>query len=131
MQNNVQKKSILIVDDSEDMRILLGQVLEDEGYTLFYAEEGQMALSQAVAHHPSLILMDMSLPGMSGWEAVEQLRLMNDFRQTPIIAVTAHVTKADEERAKQVGCDVHVGKPFDIIEMLDVITSLLEKEKTT
>ncbi len=123
MQSN---KSILIVDDSEDMRTLLGQVLEDEGYTLYYAEDGNLAISQAVAHHPNLILMDMSLPGITGWEAVEQLRQKPDFQHTPIIAVTAYVTKADEERARAVGCDAHLGKPFDIMQVLDMIDELMQ-----
>ncbi len=124
MQNN---KTILIVDDSEDMRTLLGQVLEDEGYILFFAEDGNIAIAQAVAHHPNLILMDMSLPGITGWEAVAQLRKMPDFQHTPIIAVTAYVTKADEEHAKAVGCDTHLGKPFDIMQVLDTIEELLQK----
>ncbi len=123
MQDN---KSILIVDDSEDMRTLLGQVLEEEGYILYFAEDGNLAVSQAVAHHPSLILMDMSLPGISGWEAVQQLRQMPEFQHTPIIAVTAYVTKADEERAKAVGCNAHLGKPFDIMEVLATIDGLLQ-----
>ncbi len=123
MQN---KKSILIVDDSEDMRTLLGQVLEDEGYTLYFAEDGNIAVEQAVAHQPTLILMDMSLPGMSGWEAVEKLRQKPEFQHTPIIAVTAYVTKADEERARAVGCDAHLGKPFDIMQVLDMIDELLQ-----
>ena len=123
MQHN---KSILIVDDSEDMRTLLGQVLEDEGYTLYFAEDGNMAIEQAVTHRPTLILMDMSLPGISGWEAVEQLRKKPEFQHTPIIAVTAYVTKADEERAKAVGCDAHLGKPFDIMQVLDTIDELLQ-----
>ncbi len=118
---------ILIVDDSEDMRTLLGQVLEDEGYTLFFAEDGNQAVSQAVAHHPHLILMDMSLPGISGWEAVTQLRRIPDFQHTPIIAVTAYVTKADEERARAVGCNAHLGKPFDILQVLDTIEGLLQR----
>ncbi len=119
------KKSILIVDDSEDMRTLLGQVLEDEGYTLYFAEDGNIAVAQAVAHLPNLILMDMSLPGITGWEAVEQLRQKPEFQHTPIIAVTAYVTKDDEERAKAVGCDAHLGKPFDIMQVLDMIDELL------
>ena len=123
MQHN---KSILIVDDSEDMRTLLGQVLEDEGYTLYFAEDGNMAIEQAVTHRPTLILMDMSLPGISGWEAVAQLRKKPEFQHTPIIAVTAYVTKADEERAKAVGCDAHLGKPFDIMQVLDTIDELLQ-----
>lgn len=127
MQNPQTTKTILIVDDSEDMRTLLGLVLEDEGYALFYAEDGNTAVTQAIKHHPSLILMDMSLPGMSGWDAVEQLRTMPDFQHTPIIAVTAYVTKADEEHAKAVGCNAHLGKPFDIMQVLDTIESLLEE----
>jgi len=126
VQDTQTTKTILIVDDSEDMRTLLGQVLEGEGYTLFYAEDGDVAVSQAVKHHPCLILMDMSLPGISGWEAVEQLRAMPDFQHTPIIAVTAYVTKADEERAKAVGCNAHLGKPFDIMQVLDMIELLLQ-----
>lgn len=126
MQDTQTTKTILIVDDSEDMRTLLGQVLEGEGYTLFYAEDGDVAVSQAVKHHPCLILMDMSLPGISGWEAVEQLRAMPDCQHTPIIAVTAYVTKADEERAKAVGCNAHLGKPFDIMQVLDMIELLLQ-----
>jgi len=126
VQDTQSNKTILIVDDSEDMRTLLGQVLEGEGYTLFYAEDGNLAVSQAVQHHPNLILMDMSLPGITGWEAVEQLRAMPDFRRTPIIAVTAYVSKADEEHAKAVGCNVHLGKPFDIMQVLDMIDSLLQ-----
>lgn len=128
MQDTQSNKTILIVDDSEDMRTLLGQVLEGEGYTLFYAEDGNLAVSQAVQHHPSLILMDMSLPGITGWEAVEQLRAMPDFQRTPIIAVTAYVSKADEEHAKAVGCNVHLGKPFDIMQVLDTIDALLQEE---
>ncbi len=107
------------------MRTLLGLVLEDEGYALIYAEDGEKAVAQAVKHHPSLILMDMSLPGMSGWDAVAHLRTLPDFQHTPIIAVTAYVTKADEEHAKAVGCNAHLGKPFDIMQVLDTIESLL------
>lgn len=126
MRDTQTTKTILIVDDSEDMRTLLGQVLEGEGYTLFYAEDGNVAVSQAVKHHPCLILMDMSLPGISGWEAVEQLRTIPDFQRTPIIAVTAYVSKADEEHAKAVGCNAHLGKPFDIMQVLDMIELLLQ-----
>ena len=127
MQDTQTTKTILIVDDSEDMRTLLGLVLEDEGYALIYAEDGEKAVAQAVEHHPSLILMDMSLPGMSGWDAVKLLRTRPDFQHTPIIAVTAYVTKADEEHAKAVGCNAHLGKPFDIMQVLDTIESLLNE----
>jgi two-component system sensor histidine kinase BarA len=69
--------------------------------------------------------MDLSLPDMSGWEAVAQLRQMEEFANTPIIAVTAHVSSVEIERAKAVGCTVHVGKPFDATALLRSITRLL------
>ena len=125
MSEEKQDKSILVVDDSDDMRILLEQILEEEGYTLFFAADGASALEEATKHHPNLILMDMSLPGISGWQAVERLRQMSDFKRTPIIAVTAHVSQADKERAFAIGCTEHLGKPFDMIAVLDMIESLL------
>lgn len=121
MSEERQTRSILVVDDSDDMRILLNQILDEEGYTLFFAEDGETAIEQAKQHHPGLILMDMSLPGMSGWEAVEQLRKMSDFKYTPIIAVTAHVLQADKDRAYTIGCNAHLGKPFDLVDVLDMI----------
>ena len=125
MSAEVRSQSILVVDDSDDMRILLEQILEEEGYTLFFAEDGASAIAQAVEHHPGLILMDMSLPGISGWEAVARLRKLDDFKHTPIIAVTAHVSQADKERTFAIGCNAHLGKPFDLVAVLDMIESFL------
>jgi CheY-like chemotaxis protein len=119
------QKKILIVDDSEDMRLLLEQILEEEDYALRFAENGQQSMKLAVEFQPDLILMDMSLPGMSGWEVVPLLRTRPEFAHTPIIAVTAHVSKEDQERALAVGCDTHLGKPFDIITVLETINRLL------
>jgi CheY-like chemotaxis protein len=120
-----EKKQILIVDDSEDMRDLLEQVLEGAGYEVWVAEDGQAALRQATRHHPDLILMDLSLPGMTGWEAVEHLRHLPDFRDTPIIAVTAHVASGEVERAMAAGCSAHLGKPFEKHLLLQHIARLL------
>jgi len=120
-----QKSTILIVDDSEDMRYLLGQILEGAEYNVIFAENGQEALTQAKLHHPNLILMDLSLPIMSGWEAIVHLRQMSEFDNTPIIAVTAHVTKQEEERARSAGATAHIGKPFDFTVLLDCIVTLL------
>ncbi len=121
------KAQILIVDDSEDMRLLLGQILEEEEYLLSFADNGPSALEQAQAEQPDLILMDMSLPGMSGWEVVSRLRQSNAFAQTPIIAVTAHVAKADQDRAMEIGCNAHLGKPFDVTAVLMIIEQFLKK----
>jgi two-component system, cell cycle response regulator DivK len=120
-----QNHQILVVDDSEDMRVLLQRLLERAGYSVVLAEDGEASLTQAKLYHPKLILMDLSLPGMSGWEAVEHLRKMSEFRDTPIIAVTAHVSPMEEERARDAGCTAHIGKPFNTKVLLQVIERLL------
>ena len=117
--------TILVVDDSEDMRVLLYELLHEEEYTVLLAESGQEALDKATLHHPHLILMDMSLPGMSGWEAVKRLRQLDEFCTTPIIAVTAHTAKGDAERSLAAGCTSHVNKPFDILALLEQVEGLL------
>lgn len=121
------KKRILVVDDSEDMRFLLEQLLADDGYDVIFAEDGQEAIRQAQQGEPDLILMDMSLPIMNGWEAVGYLRKQERFRSTPIIAVTAHVSKMEAERALAVGCNEHVGKPFDVVVLLERIKELVDE----
>jgi len=119
-------KKILVVDDSEDMRQLLQQILEEEEiYTLYFAEDGSEAIERAQKVHPDLILMDMSLPGMTGWEAVAYLRQLPAFKQTPIIAVTAHVSQVDQDRAYAIGCTSHLGKPFDVTQVLDIVADNL------
>jgi two-component system, cell cycle response regulator DivK len=120
-----QKKQILVVDDNEDMRFLLGQLLEKAGYGVIFAENGQTSLLQAKLYHPILILMDLSLPDLSGWEAVGHLRQMSEFRTTPIIAVTAHISSLEVERARAAGCSAHIGKPFDTSVLLRSIARLL------
>ena len=129
MISEQQGKRVLIVDDSEDMRILLEQILEEEEafYILEFALDGRQALQKAEIFQPDLILLDMSLPGMSGWEVLPQLRHIPGLAQTSVIAVTAHVSKADQERALALGCAAHLGKPFDIEAVVDVINRVLEK----
>jgi two-component system, cell cycle response regulator DivK len=120
-----QKQQILVVDDSEDMRELLQRLLERAGYRIVLAEDGQSSLIQAKLHHPDLVLMDLSLPDMDGWEAVGHLRKMPEFRSIPIIAVTAHVSPREAERAMAAGCTSHIGKPFDTRVLLREVARLL------
>jgi two-component system cell cycle response regulator DivK len=120
-----QKKYIMVVDDSEDMRYLIGRLLEKAGYGVIFAENGETSLIQAKLYHPVLILMDLSLPDLSGWEAVASLRKMSEFRSTPIIAVTGHISSIEVEHAKAVGCSAHIGKPFDPAVLLRSIARLL------
>lgn len=120
-----QKQLVLVVDDSEDMREALQRLLERAGYLVVVAEDGQVALTQAKLHHPDLILMDLSLPNIDGWEAVRHLRKMREFASTPIIAVTAHVSPREQERAMAAGCTVHIGKPFDTGVLIQEVARLL------
>ncbi len=124
-----EKQLILVVDDNQDMRAMLGRHLVVEGYRVLYAGDGQSALNQTQLHHPDLILMDLSLPNMDGWEAVKQLRKMEAFSTIPIIAVTAHVSSVNQEQALAVGCTMHIGKPFKINALLQLIGRLLTDEK--
>ena len=124
------KKHLLVVDDSEDMRDLLQRLLERAGYRVVVAADGQASLTQAKRHHPDLVLMDLSLPDMDGWEAVRHLRKMHEFRTTPIIAVTAHVSPREEARAMAAGCTAHIGKPFDTRVLLQEVARLLTKRRS-
>ncbi len=126
-QTTANTKLILIVDDSEDIRVLFTDFLQDEGHNIICAEESSTALIQAKDHHPDLILMDISLPGINGWQTVQYLRNMPEFCSTPIIAVTAHATKEEAEHSLTVGCNAHVSKPFDLEEILKQIVSLLQE----
>jgi two-component system, cell cycle response regulator DivK len=119
------QQRILVVDDSEDMRDLLQRLLERAGYRVFVAEDGQASLTQAKLYHPDLVLMDLSLPDMDGWEAVAHLRKMPEFGTIPIIAVTAHVSPREEARAMAAGCTAHIGKPFDTKVVLQEVARLL------
>ena len=125
-----QKQHILVVDDSEDMRDLLQRLLERAGYRVVVAADGQASLTQAKRHHPDLVLMDLSLPDMDGWEAVRHLRKMREFGSIPIIAVTAHVSPREEERAMAAGCSAHIGKPFDTRVLLQEVARLLTSRRS-
>ena len=114
---------IMIVEDSEDIRTLLAELLEGEGYDLVFATNGEEGLEMAQQAHPDIILMDLSLPGMDGWETVFRLRQLDEFKQTPIVALTAHATRKDEERALAVGCTGYISKPFDMEKLLQYIAS--------
>jgi len=120
------QKHILIVDDNEDMRLLLQEILEEEDlYRLSFASTGPEALAQATQLQPDLILMDMSLPELSGWEVVTQLRSQPASASLAIIAITAHVSQADKEHAQAVGCNAYLGKPFDVNTVIETVERFL------
>jgi len=105
-------KTILIVEDVELNRDLLVQLLEDK-YRLVLAEDGAAALERAAETKPDLILMDLSLPRMNGWEATRRLKADAQLAHIPIVALSAHAMRGDEERARAGGCDDFLTKPID------------------
>jgi two-component system, cell cycle response regulator DivK len=105
-------KTILIVEDVELNRDLLVQLLEDD-YRLVLAEDGQIALEKAAQTRPDLILMDLSLPRMDGWEATRRLKSDSRLSAIPVIVLSAHAMRGDEERARASGCDDFLTKPVD------------------
>lgn len=119
-------KKILIVEDVEWNRDLLTQLLEED-YTVVQAGDGLQGLKCAEEEHPDLILMDLSLPKMDGWELASRIRSTESIRDVPIIAVTAHAMTGDEERALQAGCNDYIPKPIDEDRLLDKVRTLIGK----
>ena len=114
-------KRILIVEDNELNMKLLHDVLEAHGYATLKTGEGNAAIALAHANQPDLILMDLQLPDVSGFEAVRQLKQHATTRSIPIVAVTAFAMVGDERKALTSGCDAYVAKPIALREFLDVV----------
>jgi len=106
------KKKILVVDDTDFNRDLVVQLLEDE-YDMVIAENGEEALQKSEAERPDLILMDLGMPVMDGWEATRLLKANSDLRHIPVIAITSHAMVGDEIEARKAGCDDYLPKPID------------------
>ncbi|MCI0526917.1 MAG: response regulator [Nitrospira sp.] len=105
-------KKILIVEDVELNRDLLVQLLEDD-YKILVAVDGMAAVELTEREHPDLILMDLSLPVMDGWEAARRIKANEALKHIPIIALSAHAMVGDEEKARECGCDDYLSKPLN------------------
>ena len=105
-------KQILIVEDQEDNRRILRDLFASAGYELIEAESGEDALAALATSRPDLILMDIQLPVMDGYEATRQIRTNPDLKSVPIIAVTSYALAGDEAKALAVGCNAYVSKPY-------------------
>jgi len=116
---------ILLVEDNEMNRDMLSRRLEKRGYQVVLAVDGQQGIDLARAEAPALILMDMSLPGVDGWEATRQLKAAPATRAIAIIALTAHAMSGDRERALEAGADDFDTKPVDLTRLLEKIEALL------
>jgi CheY-like chemotaxis protein len=112
---------ILLVEDNEMNRDMLSRRLERRGYTVVCAMDGQEGVAQARAQRPDLVLMDMSLPVLNGWEATQQLKADPATSAIPIIALTAHAMAEDEQRAREAGCDDYDTKPVELERLLGKI----------
>jgi CheY-like chemotaxis protein len=116
---------ILLVEDNEMNRDMLSRRLERKGYEVVIAVDGQKAIDLATSERPDLILMDMSLPVIDGWEATRRLKADGPTKQIPIIALTAHAMPEDERRAREAGCNDYDTKPIELPRLLEKIAAML------
>ena len=114
-------KRILIIEDQEDNRAILRDLLASVGYEILEAVNGEEGVRMAAAHRPDLILMDIQLPLIDGYEATRRIKVQETLRAIPIIAVTSYALSGDEEKARSAGCDGYVTKPFSPYGLLSVI----------
>jgi two-component system cell cycle response regulator DivK len=119
-------RKILVVDDNQDGRELVVKILKNRGYQMIEAVDGEEALEKAIAENPDLILMDISIPKIDGYEVTKRLKSQIKFKDTPIIALTAHAMKGDREKALEAGCEGYISKPIDIHELPDQIKFYLK-----
>ena len=119
---------ILLVEDNEMNRDMLARRLARKGYEVAVAVDGEEGVALARASLPDLILMDMSLPVLDGWEATRQIKADEATRGTPVIALTAHAMAGDKERALEAGCDDYDTKPIELPGLLAKIEALLANQ---
>ena len=116
---------ILLVEDNEMNRDMLSRRLERKGYVVVLAVDGQNGVEMAQSQAPDLVLMDMSLPVLDGWEATRRLKADAATQHIPVIALTAHAMSSDRNKALEAGCDDYDTKPVDLPRLLEKIEALL------
>ena len=120
---------ILLIEDNEMNRDMLSRRLIKRGYDVAIALDGEQGVAMARSELPALILMDMSLPGLDGWDATRQLKAMPETRGIPVIALTAHAMSGDREKATAAGCDDFDTKPVELSRLIDKIEALLARAR--
>jgi len=118
--------TILLCEDNDLSRDMLSRRLRRKGYTVILATDGSEGLNSAQEHKPDIILMDLSLPDMDGWEATRRLKSKDDTKDIPVIALTAHAMSGDREKALEAGCDDYDTKPVDLRRLLTKISRFVE-----
>jgi two-component system cell cycle response regulator DivK len=121
----MERKKILVVDDTEWNRDLIVQLLEEE-YSVVEAVNGEEGVKKAETEKPDLILMDLGMPVMDGWEATRKIKANNALTHIPIIAVTSHAMVGDEIEARKAGCDDYLPKPIDENDLMRKIKKFLD-----
>ena len=110
----LHRERILHIEDNRENRMLVRAILEAEGYTIVDAEDGLSGIEAAIREQPDLILLDVNLPGVDGYEVVAIIKSFPNFATTPVIAVTAYAMEGDRQRTLVAGCDGYMQKPIDV-----------------
>ncbi len=118
---------VLIVEDNEMNRDMLSRRLIRKGYSVVMATDGEQGVAMAASEAPDLILMDMSLPKLDGWEATRRLKADAELKKIPVIALTAHAMATDRDKALEAGCDDYDTKPVDLPRLLEKIETILTR----
>jgi two-component system, cell cycle response regulator DivK len=121
-------KRILVVEDQEDNRVILRRLLSSAGYDLIEAVNGEDGVALALSTRPDLILMDIQLPVMDGYEATRRIKSNAELKSIPVIAVTSYALSGDEAKARAAGCDAYVAKPFSPRQLLAKVREYLPTE---
>jgi two-component system cell cycle response regulator DivK len=120
------RRRILIVEDTDDNLRIARDLLSSAGYDLLEATDGAAGVSMATLHHPDLILMDIQLPKLDGYEATRRIRADPKLRDVPIIAVTSYALSGDDVKAKAAGCSAYIAKPYSPRALLAEVRRFLE-----
>jgi two-component system cell cycle response regulator DivK len=120
-------RTILVVEDQEDNRQILRDLLGSAGFRMIEANDGAQALTAARSHRPDLILMDIQLPLVDGYEATRSIKRDPELKHIPVIAVTSYALSGDEQKAREAGCDAYVAKPYSTRHLLAKIGQFLEQ----
>lgn len=119
-------KKILVIEDNEQSRYLVSFILQKNEYRVITARDGLEGMNKAKSEKPDLILVDIRLPVMDGYEVTRQLRVLPEFKDVPIIALTAYAMKGDKEKSLHAGCDAYITKPIIPEEFIEVVNSYLK-----
>ena len=125
----MSQKRILYIEDNPDNRMLTKRILMVEGYEVLEAEDGPSGLAVAEKEDLDLILVDINMPGMDGYEVTKHLRKMSKLDNVPIIALTANVLRGDREKSLDAGCDGYIQKPLDVDMLPEQVATFLEQAR--